>query len=321
MVVSSTNRTNNEFKSYGADATVKASTSTRNERVNQESESVIYEPGSSVEDFGLYTAKGVAASSLKSNYKIQEALHSLGFYSGPTDGNLKSKISLNAINTFQKVYGLNTSGQMNGATKTKLEKAYDMKQRIVNSNVAQKIDDAMSIYKLDYTQRDTFANTWVFLRISMGLSAKQAAGVCGNIMNESVFSADNAQDKVEVNGVTKYYPGVHNKKDYSYQVGDGVGYGLIQWTFASRKKGLQNMAKNMGLSVSNLNVQLAFFRDEMLNDGYYKSKWEKVQAAKTVKDTSDAFLEYIENPEIPNYKERTKYSRIIYNNMKTILGV
>lgn len=312
MVVSSTNRTNNEIKSYGANATAKASTSTLNERTNQESEGVIYEPGSSVEDFGLYTAKGVSTSSLKNNYKIQEALHSLGFYSGPTDGNLKSKMSINAIKTFQTVYALDVSGQMNGATKTKLEKVYNRKQKIVSSNVIQKIDDAMSMYKLDYTQRDTFANTWVFLREAMDLSPKQAAGVCGNIMNESVFSADNAQDS--------FYPGVHNK-NYTYKTGDKIGYGLIQWGDASRKKGLQNMAKNMGLSVSNLNVQLAYFRYEMLNNSYYKPKWEKVTVAKTVKDTSDAFLREIESPGDLNYKERTKYSRIIYNKMKTISGV
>lgn len=90
---------------------------------------------------------------------------------------------------------------------------------------------------------------------------------------------------------------------------------------ASRKKGLQNMAKNMGLSVSNLNVQLAYFRYEMLYSNDYKKKWEEVTAAKTVKDTSDAFLREIESPRKLNYKERTKYSRIIYNNMKTISGV
>lgn len=41
-----------------------------------------------VETPGIYTAKATTAYSLDSNYKIQTALHSLGFYSGPTDGNL-----------------------------------------------------------------------------------------------------------------------------------------------------------------------------------------------------------------------------------------
>ena len=164
-------------------------------------------------------------------------MHSLGFYSGPTDGNLSSKASKRAIENFQKVYGLYKNGEMNGATKQKLTSAYTMKCNIMRSSAISNIDKAIEEKSLDYIQRDTFANVWTFLRIGMGLTKRQAAGVCGNILAESVFSADNAEDK-------KGYPGAHNK-EYKYSTRDEIGYGLIQWTFSSRKQGLKEDRKSV----------------------------------------------------------------------------
>lgn len=319
MEITNVNRENKVGVLYGVNPTT--AQKLKNEIMDTKSLGVVYESSNSVEGYGLYTEAGVSIDKLANDYQVQNALHSLGFYSGPTDGNLKSDLCRKAIKNFQKVYGLYESETMNGATKTKLNKAYTMKSKIAKSNVAKEIDKAFDNYTMDYIQRDTFANTWVFLRVGMGLTVKQTAGVCGNIMNESVFSADNAQDELEVNGVTITYPGVHNKNDYSYQVKDGVGYGLIQWTFSSRKKGLQQKAKDMELKVSNLNVQLAFFREEMLHSSVYKEKWKEVKKAKTVKDASDAFLRGIENPREKNYAERRVYGRTIYNKIKGISGV
>lgn len=320
MEITNVNRENKVGVLYGANSAV-AVQKLQNETMAPESTGVVYESGNSVEGYGLYTETGVSIDKLANNHQVQNALHSLGFYSGPTDGNLKSESCIKAIKNFQTVYGLCESGTMNGATKTKLNKAYTMKSKIANSNVAKEIDKAFDNYTMDYMQRDTFANTWVFLRVGMGLTVKQTAGVCGNIMNESVFSADNAQDRLKVNGVIITYPGVHNKKDYSYNIKDGVGYGLIQWTFSSRKKALKEKADSMELGVSNLNVQLAFFREEMLHSRDYKEKWKEVTKAKTVKDVSDAFLREIENPDDKNYTERRVYGRTIYKKMKELTGI
>lgn len=203
-------------------------------------------------------------------------------------------------------YGLYECGKMNGATKKKLTSAYTMKCDIMQSTAISNIDKEIDKYTFDYAQRDTFANTWTFLRVGMGLKKSQAAGVCGNIIAESVFSADNAEDE-------KGYWGVHNK-EYKYSTTDKVGYGLIQWTTEDRKYGLQETAKKMKLSVSNLNAQLAWFRKEM--EGACASAWQKICKAKKAREASDIFLEEIESPTIKNYTERKKYSRIIYYKMK-----
>lgn len=269
---------------------------------------VIYERSSSIESYGLYSSSGVSTQKLSNNYQIQTALHSLGFYSGPTDGNLSSEKSKRAIENFQKVYGLYECGKMNGATKKKLTSAYTMKCDIMQSTAISNIDKEIDKYTFDYAQRDTFANTWTFLRVGMGLKKSQAAGVCGNIIAESVFSADNAQDGFG-------YLGVHNK-EYKYSVTDEIGYGLIQWAEKSRKEGLLKTAKEMGLSVSNLNAQLAWFRKEMETNKQYTSGWKEICNAKKAREASDIFLEKIEEAGKRNYADRRKYSRIIFYKMK-----
>ena len=300
---------------YGTNS-LSAYQKTEDKKISSEDLGVIYEKSSDNQEFEFYTAEAISASKLSNNYQIQNALFSLGFYSGPTDGNITSERSKTAIKHFQKVYGLTEDGKMNSTTKKKLNSAYTMKSKIMSSSAIVDIDKKLDKYSLDYTQRDTFANTWTFLRVGMGLTKRQAAGVCANIMAESVFSADNAQDEVVVKGKKVYYPGVHNKNNYKYKTNDGVGYGLIQWTYSSRKQGLKDMAKNMNLSVSNLNVQLAYFRKEMTTEPDYKEAWKEICNVKTAKEASDIFLDKIENPKVKNYSTRRKFASIIYPRMR-----
>ena len=269
---------------------------------------VIYEKSANFESYGLYNASGVSTQTLSNNYQVQQALHSLGFYSGPTDGNLSSKESKKAIENFQKVYGLSEDGKMNTGTKKKLTSAYTMKCEIMSSSAISDIDKEIDKYSFDYTQKDTFANVWTFLRVGMGLTKAQAAGVCGNILAESVFSADNAQDGFG-------YSGVHNK-EYKYSVGDGVGYGLIQWSEKSRKERLLKTANEMELSVSNLNAQLACFRKEMKTVNEFVKPWKEICEAKKARYVSDIFLKDIEKAGNKNYTERREFSRVIFYKMK-----
>lgn len=65
------------------------------------------------------------------------------------------------------------------------------------------------------------------------------------------------------------------------------------------KKGLLNKANELGLAVSNINAQFAFFRQEMTaavgGSYYYSNLWEKCVLDKTsVQDKCDAFRIYIE---------------------------
>lgn len=160
---------------------------TEDKKISGDDLGVVYEKSSNNQEFEFYTAEAISAPKLSNNYQIQNALFSLGFYSGATDGNLTSNRSKTAIKHFQKVYGIAENGKMDGTTKNKLSAAYAMKSKIMNSSAIANIDKEIDEYTMDYTQRDTFAKTWTFLRVGMGLTQRQAAGVCGNILAESVF--------------------------------------------------------------------------------------------------------------------------------------
>lgn len=263
---------------------------------------VVYEKTSTDDEVIAYV-EGASVRALDNNYEIQSALSGLGFYNGPMDGKLTSDMCKKSILNFQKVYGLSESGTMNTATKNMLESARTMRGKVA---VSQSLATLASPLSLDATEKQNLANLWTFLRLGLGCTTNQAAGICGNLYWESNFSSDNAQNN--------RYPGDHNP-EYSFKVDDSVGYGLEQWTEVTVKTDLKSTADSMGLDVSNLNAQLATIRLEVTSTR--KSDWNKVFAQTSYNDVSDAFLKYIERPAEKNYETRRGYSKQIYDALKS----
>ena len=245
-----------------------------------------------------------AQNSRTSNIGYQQWLSSLGFFSGSFDGNLSSTASAKAIRNFQKTYGISANGTLNETTKNKLSNAYAMYTSVKNNSGMSALHTDGK-YCFDNQQIEDFARTWTFLRVGMGASSKAAAGVMGNIYAESAVSHDNAQNSS--------YPGKHNSS-YSYKENDGVGYGLIQWTYQDRKQGLLNKANEMGISVTDINAQLAYFRTELT--GLYSKAWSSINESKSVDGASDIFLQEIENPARPNLIQRREYAQKFYDYFK-----
>lgn len=136
----------------------------------------------------------------------------------------------------------------------------------------------------------------------------QASGVLGNIMAESGCIPDNAKD-------TDTNKKLHDK-DYKYNVSDGRGYGLIQWTIQKRKQLLKDTSSQMGLSVSDINAQFACFRKETERDDLTKSAWNKLKKTDLIDGATGIFLNEIEMPSNRNYSERYKKATTIYSVMK-----
>ncbi|NLA43307.1 SGNH/GDSL hydrolase family protein [Candidatus Saccharibacteria bacterium] len=86
-----------------------------------------------------------------------------------------------------------------------------------------------------------------------GLNLAQAAGIVGNIMQESGLKPD-----IEQGGKTV---------DSDYIPKNGVGFGLVQWTFTDRQAPLVKHVKDMGVPITDLGGQLSFIWEE-LNGGY-----------------------------------------------------
>lgn len=249
------------------------------------------------------TVNGISAtSSTWSNQNIQTALINLGFYSGPANGNLNSDLMRIAIGNFQTVYGLNKTGAMNQTTLSKLQLVDGFRNRAMNI-LAENENNIQVKDLVDSIERKNFAKIWTFLRLGMGVDATHASAVMANIKAESGFSSDNLQNE---NGVV-----THHDPDYVYNVSDGKGYGIMQWTIVARKQGLLNQAKSMGLQPKDLNAQLAYFRSETNNPSICKSEWAEFKNKKTLTDATEYFLEYIE---MPGEDEAHKEDRIMYAN-------
>lgn len=104
---------------------------------------------------------------------------------------------------------------------------------------------------------------WNFLK-SNGFTDEGAAGVIGNLMQESQCNPEVAEEAMG-GGTT-------------FKVDGMTGYGIVQWTDASRQQGLLNKAAAMGKPVSDLGVQLAYMKDEAQQYGV----WEPCKKATDV---------------------------------------
>lgn len=86
-----------------------------------------------------------------------------------------------------------------------------------------------------------------------GLTLAQAAGIVGNMQQESGLKPDIEQGGRIV--------------DENYTPINGVGFGLVQWTFTARQKPLQDFIAGMGVPITDLSGQLGFVWEE-LNTGW-----------------------------------------------------
>lgn len=144
---------------------------------------------------------------------------------------------------------------------------------------------------------------------SKGWSDEGVAGLLGNIEKESYVqcvivqgdlhdpkfkksiayteAADSAETEAEM------------KKCF---IRDSKGYGLCQWTYYTRKRGLLNYARSLGKSVGDPDVQIAFLFEELeggknaIHILTKKGMLKKVKNATSVKEATDIILLYFEAP-------------------------
>lgn len=142
-----------------------------------------------------------------------------------------------------------------------------------------------------------------------------AAGVAGNIQAESNFNSINLQNTYEksLNFTDASYTAAVDSNTYKNFVSDKAGYGLVQFTYWSRKEALLKYAKECKVSIGNLDMQLNFIWKELNSN--YKKLVEFLTTAKSVKDASDAFMLQYEKPADQSAAAQTKrasYGLAIY---------
>lgn len=118
-----------------------------------------------------------------------------------------------------------------------------------------------------------------------GLSAEQAAGIVGNLMQES-----NLNSRI---------------------LGDGTkSVGIAQWN-NERRQNLNSFAQRNGTSPDDYNTQLAFVMWELKNtEG---NAYRQLKSATSVEQAALNFSKYYERPGMPNNDARVKYAQDILN--------
>ncbi len=151
-------------------------------------------------------------------------------------------------------------------------------------------DSAVSI---NLSGNDNPEKIWNFL-IQKGLSPQNAAGFLGNIQAESGFNpklVEYAYSKKP--HLSDTLPPAQNSKGQP-------GYGLIQWTFPTRRDKLQEKVDNdpQKRIAGDLSLQLELIWEE-LNGGFKKSTLDPLKNAKTATESSIIITKNYEIPGDP----------------------
>lgn len=146
---------------------------------------------------------------------------------------------------------------------------------------------------------ETTATIWNYLR-GKGFSKEATSGIMGNLQAESGMQPRNIQNYTYDSALAKskglqaedekYLSDVlTGKHDF---VHDSKGWGLAQWTYWSRKQALQDLAKQQGKTVGDLDPQLEHLWRELNSYGVVDS----LNGVKSVRDASDIILHQFEKP-------------------------
>ena len=130
---------------------------------------------------------------------------------------------------------------------------------------------------------------------AIGMNDYGAAGLMGNIYAESGFNSMNLQNSSEKKfGMTdKQYTDAVDKGTYKNFVHDSAGYGLVQWTYWSRKDGLMKYANQRKVSIGDDDMQLDYIIKEI---SAYPGLMQTLKNAKSVLEASNAVLLQYERP-------------------------
>ena len=144
-----------------------------------------------------------------------------------------------------------------------------------------------------------------------GLTAEGACGLMGNFQAESAMRSNNVEDRSGMDD--DRYTALADSGNYDFltDYGKHYGYGLAQWTLASRKENLLNTAKKRGVSVSDEAMQVDFAVWEISNQ--WPKLWELLTTSHDLYEcTRQVCLDY-ERPAINNVDARYAFALDFFN--------
>ena len=148
--------------------------------------------------------------------------------------------------------------------------------------------------------------------IAAGLTHEGTCGLMGNMQAESGMKSNIVQ-----RGMTALSDEEYTAAAAEWPVKfihDGVGYGLCQWTYWSRKQALFNFAQERGASVGNEEMQVEFCVSELKND--YHGLWALLCSVTDIYTAASEVCTVYERPAVNNITVRAGYANQISNRAK-----
>lgn len=125
-----------------------------------------------------------------------------------------------------------------------------------------------------------------------GFTKEGCCALLGNIQHESAFVVNNVEDG---RGWTdEAYTAAVDNGTYQNFANDGIGYGVYQLTYPTRKAKYLSYAKGLGKSIGDLNTQVAFLLKEMKEDFY--SIYTQLRSGTNLYNLTWVLLDVWENP-------------------------
>lgn len=146
--------------------------------------------------------------------------------------------------------------------------------------------------------------------IGKGLSAEQAAGVLGNLQEESGF------DPAIIQGIKGINGGRPRIATESYVLEKDIGFGLAQWTFRSRQLALEDFARSTNRSIIDLSMQLDFLWKELSASPALASLQSQTTPETAAKDFHATFEQSADDA--AGIQERAAGARELYEKYKSL---
>lgn len=129
---------------------------------------------------------------------------------------------------------------------------------------------------------------WEYLIDKLG-NAYGVAGLMGNLYAESKLNPKNLQSTYasKLGFTNDSYTQAVDARTYTNFVYDSAGYGIAQWTYWSRKKGLYDLARQSNISIGDLSLQLKYLWSELQQ---YPQVCAALKSATSIAEASDIVL-------------------------------
>jgi hypothetical protein len=150
-----------------------------------------------------------------------------------------------------------------------------------------------------------------------GLTHAGACGMLGNLMAESSLRANNAQDGMTSLSDAGYTEKFDNDPVSCYK--DGVGYGLAQWTYWTRKKALAEFANSRGVSIADEDMQVDFAVHELRTD--YSGLFSFLCQTDDMYAATDRICREFERPAVNNVVKRYELAQVFDRDLRDVRPV